>query len=118
MGKKKILSGIALLAGVYFIGRCTPPDLGEVVDYTNSHPQHQELIINNTIDSRRKSNLRYSEKTLGNFSKVLVNEFEQGLPKRTEQVEQIPETPKENNWKKSLSQIKEYIYDTTLGGFE
>lgn len=117
ISKRKIFSGIVLLTSVYFLGRCAPPDLGEVIDYTNTNLQYQELIINNAIDSRRKNNLRYSEKTLGNFSKVLVNEFEQGLPKKVNQVEQLP-TSKENNWKRNLSKIRDYVYDTTIGSFE
>ncbi len=75
MGIKKILSLTILMTSVYFMGRRAPPDLKEVLDYAESHPQHQEVILNEIMYDREKNNLGYSPESLGNFSRALLFEF-------------------------------------------
>lgn len=108
MGIKKIFSLTALVAGVYLIGRGADPDLGQVLNYMNSNPQHQELVINRTMYSREKRNLDYSSETLGNFSRALMCEFSKDKYKK-ENLHSIK--PKEKN---EISQIKNYFYDLVI----
>jgi hypothetical protein len=123
MGVKKILSLAAVLAGVYFIGRSTAPDLGEVIDYVNAHPQHQEIVLNRTMYNREKRKLDYSAETLGNFSRALLYEFRKD--KFHERDNEINPNPKSqssefgdagnlNKNSASIAQLKKYLYDLVL----
>jgi hypothetical protein len=119
MGVKKILSLTAVLAGVYFIGRTAAPDLGEVVDYMNTHPQHQEIVINRTMYDREKRKLGYSTETLGNFSRALLYEFSKEKFHEREEInpnqKQSPEIGGNSEAKSdSIAQLKKYLYDLVL----
>ncbi len=76
MKYRKVFSTMALLTGVYYLGTTSPPNLGEVLDYSSTNSKHQEVIINHSIDSRRKQGKGFENKTLGNFSRVLTEELE------------------------------------------
>lgn len=130
MGFRKVLSLTALVAGVYLMGRATAPDLGEVIDYIDCNPQHQEIVINKTMDYREKKQLGYSPKTLVNFSKALLYEFDKKKfsgkatnSREKSEFNRFPQLSEEknissrNSRKEALRKfkyMKDYIYDFIL----
>jgi hypothetical protein len=112
----------AILAGVYFIGRSAAPDLGEVIDYVNAHPQHQEIVLNRTMYNREKRKLGYSTETLGNFSRALLYEFskekfherDREINPNQDQSSEIGDKENSNKNSASIAQLKKYLYDLVL----
>ncbi|MBD3247598.1 hypothetical protein GF378_03190 [Candidatus Pacearchaeota archaeon] len=128
MGFRKVLSLTALVAGVYLMGRATAPDLGEVIDYVSTNPQHQEIVINKTMDYREEEQLGYSSETLVNFSKALLYEFDKKNLSRsnnknhmTGKFEEEKEVSSRNSKKEALRKyryLRDYIYDFILSDKE
>lgn len=114
MGVKKILSLTAILAGVYFIGRGAAPDLGEVLDYVNANPQHQELVINKTMYSREKRKLDYSSETLGNFSRALLQEFSKEKYKQEQEPMKEYEMEKPKTSRNNFDELKRNVYELVM----
>ena len=112
MGIKKLFSLAVLLSGVYFLGRNSSPDLGQVLNYVDNHPKHQELVINKAMYSREKQNLNYSPETLGNFSRALLKQFSRERLKTniSDKLSNYNSEEKESD----LSKLKKTLYNLVL----
>jgi len=120
MSARKVLSIAVALTGVYFIGRQAAPDLGEVLDYVNANPQHQELILNRTMYDREKKSLGYSTETLGNFSRALLFEFSHGRIEKKDI--DMKNKNQVKNASEKFSEFGNYFYDlivsSVVDGFD
>ena len=69
-----VSSFVLAAAGVYFGYKSFSgdEDLPEILEYVQTHPEHNEEIVNHSIRCKIKENIPYSSSTLKTFSEVVL----------------------------------------------